>query len=213
MWHDLTAKGFARILTVVYAVPISRGKCRLFARFPFQFKAALPRVLVGLRPRWLQHIGNHKVLEDDQVFLHWQERVLETAGGSAAAEQAFVLKTSADVYVKALHRWVNGQGGGPFAGRPLPPRQDVEALMDRYHSHTKHCASCSDAFRRIRSLRPWLWGSLWLSAVLIGAGQLSWLLWMGVGLAALSGLLLRQTSRWQRGLRIGDGQPPRNQRI
>jgi phenylpropionate dioxygenase-like ring-hydroxylating dioxygenase large terminal subunit len=145
MWHDLTAKGFARILTVVYAVPISRGKCRLFARFPFQFKAAAPRLLVGLRPRWLQHIGNHKVLEDDQVFLHWQERVLENAGGSAAAEQAFVLPTSSDVYVKALHRWVNHQGGGPFAGRPLPPRQDVEALMDRYHSHTKHCRSCSGA--------------------------------------------------------------------
>ena len=34
MWHDLTAKGFGRILTVVYAVPIRRGQCRLFARFP-----------------------------------------------------------------------------------------------------------------------------------------------------------------------------------
>jgi phenylpropionate dioxygenase-like ring-hydroxylating dioxygenase large terminal subunit len=213
MWHDLTAKGFARIMTVVYAVPISRGKCRLFARFPFQFKAVAPRVLVGLRPRWLQHIGNHKVLEDDQVFLHWQERVLETAGGSAAAEQAFALPTSSDVYVKALHRWVNRQGGGPFAGQPLPPRQDVEVLMDRYHSHTKHCRSCSVALRRIRSLRPWLWGSLWLSAVLVGAGQLSWLLWLGIGLAALSGLALRQTSRWQRGMLVGDGQAPRNQRI
>jgi len=74
MWHDLTAKGFARILTVVYAVPIRRGECRLFARFPFQFQSAVPKFLIGLRPRWLQHIGNHKVLEDDQVFLHWQER-------------------------------------------------------------------------------------------------------------------------------------------
>ena len=50
MWHDLTAKGFGRILTVVYAVPIRRGECRLFARFPFQFQSALPRVLIGLRP-------------------------------------------------------------------------------------------------------------------------------------------------------------------
>ena len=37
MWHDLTAKGFAQILTVVYATPTRRGECRLFARFPFQF--------------------------------------------------------------------------------------------------------------------------------------------------------------------------------
>ena len=34
MWHDLTAKGFGRILTVVYAVPIRRGWCRLFADSP-----------------------------------------------------------------------------------------------------------------------------------------------------------------------------------
>ena len=56
-------------------------------------------------------------------------------------------------------------------------------------------------------------GLLWLSAVLIGAAQLSWLFWLGIGLAALSGLSLRQTSRWQRGLLVGDGQAPRNQRI
>ena len=39
MWHDLTAKGFGRILTVVYATPIRPGECRLFARFPFQFSS------------------------------------------------------------------------------------------------------------------------------------------------------------------------------
>ena len=70
-------------------MPIRRGKCRLFARFPFQFQSALPRLLIGLRPRWLQHIGNHKVLEDDQVFLHWQERVVERAGGSPLWNAAF----------------------------------------------------------------------------------------------------------------------------
>ena len=57
MWHDLTAKGFARILTVVYATPIRRGECRLFARFPFQFNSPWPARLLGLRPQWLQHLG------------------------------------------------------------------------------------------------------------------------------------------------------------
>ena len=52
---------------------------------PLPVQVRFARVLIGLRPRWLQHIGNHKVLEDDQVFLHWQERVLEAAGGSAEA--------------------------------------------------------------------------------------------------------------------------------
>ena len=212
MWHDLTAKGFGRILTVVYAVPIRRGECRLFARFPFQFQSALPRLLIGLRPRWLQHIGNHKVLEDDQVFLHWQERTLETAGGSAAAERAFFLPTAADVYVAALHRWINNNGGEPFAGQPLPDRQPTSALMDRYHSHTIHCRSCSRALIWIRRAQPIGWGLLWAGAILIGINAGWRLISLGLILSGSGALWLRQARRWERGLLAGDGQAPRNRR-
>lgn len=210
MWHDLDAKGFARILTVVYAVPIRRGECRLFARFPFQFRSPAPRLLLGLRPRWLQHIGNHKVLEDDQVFLHWQERLFEAAGGGAGIDRAFYLPCQADVYVKALYRWVQSNGGDPFAGQPLPPRQALAPLMDRLHSHTRHCRSCSTALRRLQALRPWLWGSLWLSAVLVGLGQFGLLSWIGLVLGFVTGLVFRQCQRWEQGLRAGDGLAPRN---
>ena len=210
MWHDLTAKGFGRILTVVYAVPIRRGECRLFARFPFQFQSALPRVLIGLRPRWLQHIGNHKVLEDDQVFLHWQERVLEQSGGSPAAARAFFMPTAADQYVAALHRWLNANGGEPFAGQPLPPRQNIPVLMDRLHSHTLHCRSCSAALERIRRFRPMTWGLLWVSAALVGFGQGNRYTLLGLATAAMAALSLRQLNRWEKGLTLGDGKAPRN---
>ena len=212
MWHDLTAKGFARILTVVYAVPIRRGECRLFARFPFQFQSAVPKLLIGLRPRWLQHIGNHKVLEDDQVFLHWQERVLERAGGSPAADRAFFMPNTADVYVAALHRWLNNNGGEPFAGKDLPERQRTADLMDRYYSHTQSCRSCSTALRRIRAARPWAWVVLWGAAALVGIGQGGVWSAIGVVIAALAGLTLRQVSRWEKGLIRGDGAAPRNRR-
>ena len=85
--------GFGRILTVVYATPIRPGECRLFARFPFQFRSRWPRLLLGLRPRWLQHLADHSVREDDQVFLHWPD----------------------------LHRWVGDHGGEPFPGHPCHP--------------------------------------------------------------------------------------------
>ncbi|BEV36475.1 Rieske 2Fe-2S domain-containing protein [Synechococcus sp. M16CYN] len=210
MWHDLTAKGFGRILTIVYAVPIRRGQCRLFARFPFQFQSAALRVLIGLRPRWLQHIGNHKVIEDDQVFLHWQERALENAGGSPAAERAFYMPNTADVYVTALHRWLDSHGGEPFAGKPLPERQQTTALMDRFHSHTKICISCSSALRRIRTTRPWVWGFLWGSSALIGLGQGNQ--WSAIGLvvAVTAGITLRQLFKWELGLTTGSGKAPRN---
>jgi phenylpropionate dioxygenase-like ring-hydroxylating dioxygenase large terminal subunit len=211
MWHDLTAKGFARILTVVYAVPIRRGECRLFARFPFQFQSAAPKLLIGLRPRWLQHIANHKVLEDDQVFLHWQERVLERAGGSPAADQAFFMPNKSDVYVAALHRWLSNNGGEPFAGQRLPQRQRTADLMDRFHSHTKSCRSCSTALKRIRAARPWAWAVLWGAAALVGLGQGGPWTAVGFAAAAIAGLTLRQVSRWEKGLMRGDGAAPRNQ--
>ena len=208
MWHDLTAKGFGRILTVVYAVPIRRGECRLFARFPFQFQSALPRLLIGLRPRWLQHIGNHKVLEDEQVFLHWQERQLSKAGGSAATDRLF-LPTEADVYVAALHRWIKNHSSEPFEGQALPVRLPVDALMDRYQSHTVNCRSCSTALRWVRRLKPVFWSTIWAGAVLIGVGQGT--AWTGIGLilSLIAALGLRQTDRWEEGLTVGNGQAPR----
>lgn len=156
MWHDLTARGFARILTVVYATPTRPGECRLFARFPFQFESPWPGRLLRLRPQWLQHIGNHTVLEDDQIFLHWQERVLEARGGSEGLSRACHLATGADAYVKALRDWVVSGAGEPFPAQPLPPRLGRRALVERYESHTRHCRSCSGALRRIRRWRPLL---------------------------------------------------------
>ena len=201
MWHDLTAKGFARFLTVVYATPIRAGECRLFARFPFQFRSLLPRLLLRARPVWLQHIGNHTVLEDDQVFLHWQERV---------QNQASFLPSSADIYVRALHKWVKDFAGLPCPGSALPARLGRTALMDRYDSHTRHCRACSGALRQIRRWRPVVLVALGVELLLA-----AWLPGLTARLTLLvllggSALLLRQLNRWERQLLRGDGHPPRN---
>ncbi|MFM8260050.1 MAG: Rieske 2Fe-2S domain-containing protein [Vulcanococcus sp.] len=215
MWHDLTAAGFARFLTVVYATPTRPGECRLFARFPFQFRSPWPARLLGLRPRWLQHIGNHTVLEDDQVFLHWQERVLEQRGGSAHANRSFHLPTSADRYVRALHDWVNRYGGEPFPGQPLPPRQGRTALMDRLEAHTHHCRSCATALRRLERARQACGLLLVLALALLawlGGGQAGWPALAALLLAAAALLLRGQSERWIRQLQRGSGEPPRNHR-
>ena len=210
MWHDLTAKGFARFLTVVYATPTRSGECRLFARFPFRFTSPLPRLLLGLRPQWLQHIGNHTVLEDDQVFLHWQERALAQRGGSPAFTRACFLPTAADVYVKALHDWVNRYGGEPFPGQPLPPLLGRTALMDRYGAHTSHCHACAGALRRIQQLRSFSFPVLWFVLLVILWIHTSLVLAMGLALVAALLLLEHQLKRWERQLLVGDGHPPRN---
>ena len=121
------------------------------------------------------------MLEDDQLFLHWQERVLEQRGGSAEAVRSFHLPTRADRYVQALHDWVNRHAGEPFPGQPLPPRLGPSALMERYEAHTRHCRSCSGALASLGRLQ-------WVCAItLLAALGLATLL---PSLAAKLGVLL-----------------------
>lgn len=212
MWHEVDVKGFARILTVVYVTPIGPGTCRIFARFPFQFRSPFPALLLRLRPTWLQHLGNHVVLEDDQVFLHWQERRLAQQGGSAHLSRSCYLATGADRYVMALHQWVVEHGGVPFMGQGLPPRQQRLSLMERYHSHTEHCRACSGALRTIRRWRPGLALLPWLALMAVALRPSLGALALAVPVAVVAWLGLQRLKRWEQLLHAGDGAPPRNRR-
>lgn len=212
MYHDLTSKQFGRTLTVVYATPMSKGKCRLFARFPFKFSSKLPSWFIKLTPRWYSHIGNNRVLEDDQIFLHIQERLLEKVGQQSYAQSCY-LPTQADRYVVAFRKWISDFAADPFAGEALPPEQSTEALMDRYHSHTKHCGSCSTALERIKAIR--------MGTVIISAGVWSLAIAMFGSItwpvsALLGGIPLICVALWlwlgnlEQAFYQGDAIPPRN---
>lgn len=154
MWHDLSSKQYGRTMTVVYATPIRKGECRVFARFPFKFSSKIPGFFMKLAPQWYSHISQNAILEDDQIFLHYQERYLSQAGGGGGnAAQAFYLPTTADRFVSELHRWLHDYGAEPFPGQVLPSPKSAELLLDRYESHTRHCASCAGALKRIKLLK------------------------------------------------------------
>ena len=213
--HDLTAKQLGRTLTVVYATPIRKGECRLFARFPFKFASKLPAFFIKLTPRWYSHISNNRILEDDQIFLHYQERFLEESGGSPNFNKAFYLPTKADTYVSELRKWVNQYNANPFPGETLPPRLSTEKLLDRYNSHTKHCASCRKALARIKQLRILImilaavtWAMIPLTYFLQNQSVVLPLSFSGIFLLSLAGwfALGRLEQRMTRGEEI----PPRN---
>jgi phenylpropionate dioxygenase-like ring-hydroxylating dioxygenase large terminal subunit len=161
MYHDLTSKQFGRTMTVVYAVPMRKGECRVFARFPFKFSSKLPSFFIKLTPRWWSHIGNNGVLEDDQIFLHIQERELEKAGEKPYAQTCY-LPTQADRYVLQFRKWVSDYKADPFPGQVLSRELPKDALLDRYNSHTRHCGSCDPALKRIQTIRK---GAIIASAV------------------------------------------------
>jgi phenylpropionate dioxygenase-like ring-hydroxylating dioxygenase large terminal subunit len=173
MWHDLTSRQFGRTLTVVYATPMRKGQCRLFARFPFKFSSKLPAFVLKLTPQWYSHLGNHNVLEDDQLFLHAQERYLADRD-SAQFAKACYLPTRADTFVLALRQWVTEFSADPFPEQALPPRKSSTELLDRYHSHTIHCASCRGALRNIQRLQV---GLLIVSAVIWSLVPLVGFIW------------------------------------
>ena len=156
MWHDLTSKQFGRTLTAVYATPTRKGECRMFARFPFQFNSAIPRFFIGITPRWYSHIGQNGILEDDQIFLHHQERYVEKVLNQREDHnyaKAFYLATEADTYVSELRKWVNRYEADPFAEQKLSAPLSKEVLLDRYHAHTSKCASCSQALQNVRKIK------------------------------------------------------------
>ncbi len=153
MWHDLTSKQFGRTVTAVYATPTRKGECRLFARFPFKFASKMPAFFIKLTPRWYSHLGQNSILEDDQIFLHFQERYLEQSGSGANFSKTYYLPTKADLFVFELRTWANQYGFEPFPGETLPPALPKEKLLDRYHSHTVNCSSCSAALANIRRIR------------------------------------------------------------
>ena len=214
MWHDLTSKQFGRTLTVVYATPIRKGECRLFARFPFKFASPIPRFFIQLSPRWYTHIRNNNILEDDQIFLHYQERYLESLGGSQNYSKAAYLPTKADLYVSELRQWVNLYNADSFADDSYSTPLQKEQLLDRYHSHTKHCASCRNALQNVQKLKT-VSGMIAVIALASSPiiGLLSDTTWLAYGvsaLALLSSLTWWQLSRLERKFYEGIDIPARN---
>ena len=160
MRHTLKTEQFTT-LTVVYAVPTTPGRCRLMARFPFIFKSPLPRFFFKLVPEWYSHLNQNAILEDDQIFLHKQERLIEQAREveGLGYAQACYMPTKADVYVSAFRRWIKDIAGGSPAWpkgmeNTLPPQETTKAaLLDRYNSHTVNCKSCSVALANLTKAR------------------------------------------------------------
>ena len=153
MWHELTSKQLGETITVVYATPMRKGECRVFARFPFKFASKLPAFFISNTPQWYSHINNNAILEDDQIFLHYQERYLASNGGSENFNQAFYLPTKADAFVFEYRQWLNNYQADPFPGQIFQPALATEQLLDRYHSHTEHCHSCRIAHKNIQTAK------------------------------------------------------------
>lgn len=150
MWHDIEDSPFGQVMTVVYGTPMEKGRCRAIVRLPFRFKSPIPRLVFQLTPRWFSHLNQMGILEDDQIFLHLQER--ELAKSPKTYSQQCYLPTQSDRFVLAYHQWL-GRHGEPFPDQDFPPAQlNRQLLLERYQSHTEICHSCRRAHRNLTRL-------------------------------------------------------------
>jgi phenylpropionate dioxygenase-like ring-hydroxylating dioxygenase large terminal subunit len=157
--------------TVAYATPTGPGRSRLLARFPFRFPPPkrrlfgrftlnLPALILKFLPDWMNHMGQLKVTDDDNIFLPIQERHVDDVGGW----KKYQMPTDSDAFVRGFRRWYDKAGPPPHSPfaidefRTLPPSK--EQLLDRKSQHTDHCASCSGALKNASRIRGIMQGAL-----------------------------------------------------
>jgi phenylpropionate dioxygenase-like ring-hydroxylating dioxygenase large terminal subunit len=218
MWHELKSKQFGETITVVYATPTRKGECRVFARFPFKFASKLPALFISATPQWYSHINNNAILEDDQIFLHHQERYLAQSGGSENFSQAFYLPTKADAFVFEYRQWLNDYQADPFPGQTFKPALSADRLLDRYHSHTEHCHSCTSALKNLQTAKQAIviiaiiaWVSMTVFA-LIGSENAQLAAMISIGIVAGGSIGWWVCDRLQMKLERGDRIPARNRK-
>ncbi len=155
--------GGRRMALVTYCLPVGPGRSRIIGQFPRDFA----RWQMRWQPRWWDHITNrNEVLDGDMVLLHRQEQERERRSGlekGGGWKDSYRLPTSADRMVIAFRRWLDRHGGpdwvtliGPAARGSAAASGcaalSSEQLLDRYHQHTVHCASCRRALAGIQRL-------------------------------------------------------------
>lgn len=141
---------------LLYGLPISYGKSRVLVR---RYGNFFPRSFT-LKPRWLEHLRQNKILEEDLRFIVEQQRSFE---GSDRALKAvyFPLKTC-DLFVMEHRKWLDRFGANlpwyrGYATVKSPDRPvktpEPDELPNRMTRHTQHCGSCSRAYRRITRIQ------------------------------------------------------------
>jgi len=211
--------GSYRDWNVVYATPARPGRCRIFVRVVFEVsKIPLPLQLVFQFafspeiPAFFTHLSNHRVLEDDNIFLHYQGRTLAPGGVQVPNwRERIYVPTSADAAVVQYRRWLDEFAGGGVAwaraSQPEPPPTRA-ALIERYYSHTEHCASCAGALASARSMQL-------VTDFVVLLGVLGTALWDEVQWPCAASAVAAAGLKWlakdvESKLTVGEYPPPRN---
>jgi phenylpropionate dioxygenase-like ring-hydroxylating dioxygenase large terminal subunit len=139
-------------------------------------------------PRWFVHLMAPAFLHQDQVFLHFQQSILQKEMAKSPGKSwmdSYWIPTEADKMTVTMRRWLDkndGVGWCPSAKDDLSALPDVSLLFDTYKTHTSQCTTCMKALRNTVIVQKVLKYSA-VTMVAAGVATSSW------GMIAGSGVL------------------------
>ncbi|HBE19732.1 MAG TPA: (2Fe-2S)-binding protein [Cyanobacteria bacterium UBA11149] len=139
----------------LYTVPLGRGRSRVILRRYRNFFTGQMK----LKPRWLEHLRQNRVLEEDLPLILGQQTEIARLGKSL--QEIFLPLKTSDVLVTEYRKWLDNFGASlPYYqgynttknmsnGEYIP--QSVES--DRFSQHTVICSSCHRAYQITNRLK------------------------------------------------------------
>lgn len=152
----------------LYTLPLGKSRCRVLYRRFTNFETWKER----LRPRWLEHLNQNKIFEQDLPIIMGQKKQIEQSGKNLK-ELYLPLKTS-DMLAVEYRKWLDKFGQSlPFyqgystckpTSNNSNSNQDLLPI-ERLARHTLLCNSCNRAYQVTKKLKQ----SLVVVAIAIAA--------------------------------------------
>ena len=151
-----------KFILALYASPSRPGWCRMIGCQVFvkDDRGNRPKGIAFFgfsMPTWLNHVLGPLFLHQDLVFLHYQQKTIETRVQDQWLDEVYTPNPQ-DKMVITLRKWLEKRAGGGIGwaaecNPELPPAEyDKRKLFDVWETHTKHCTVCQDALKNINRL-------------------------------------------------------------
>jgi phenylpropionate dioxygenase-like ring-hydroxylating dioxygenase large terminal subunit len=175
----------------LFSLPLGKDQCRLLYRKYSNFTPFWDR----LTPRWMEHLSQCRILEQDMAVVVGQSEEIERDGASLS-NIWMPLRTS-DRLVVEYRKWLDRYGkdlpyyrGFTTSREKLAGPSTVRPPIDRHVLHTRVCSTCSRVYRTADRTINVLWILISAAAAMaIGAesvtATVAFILVALVGLCAL----------------------------
>ncbi|MBR8833051.1 MAG: Rieske 2Fe-2S domain-containing protein [Stigonema ocellatum SAG 48.90 = DSM 106950] len=176
----------------VYAIPTGKGRCRVLIRKYWKFLTWSEKI----KPLWLKHLHQNKILDEDLVFIVGLQAQIERLGQNL--KEVYLPLKTCDTFVLEYRKWLDKFGVSlPFYRGYSTSKQTENhgecnlkpMILERLNGHTLICSSCHQAYQATDRLKLGLVGVAIALAALAILTDNSWISPVAVS-ASLSALAL-----------------------